>query len=54
MDEGTGTKVKAWIVAPALLNTASLNQGWPVSATVTPRLGHVSRLARMPDADQSP
>jgi hypothetical protein len=54
VDEGSGTKVRAWIVAPALLNAASLNQGLPVSATVTPRLGYVSRLTRMPDADQSP
>ena len=29
----------AWIVAPLLLNSAGLNQGRPVSATVTPRLG---------------
>jgi hypothetical protein len=54
VDEGAGSKVRAWIVAPAVLNAAGLSQGWPVSATVSPRLGHVSRLARMPDADQSP
>ena len=52
VDEGAGTKVRAWIVAPMLLGGAGLNQGSPVSATVTPRLGHVSRLSRMPDADQ--
>ena len=52
VDEGAGTKVRAWIVAPLLLNSAGLNQGRPVSATVTPRLGYVSRLSRIPDADQ--
>jgi hypothetical protein len=54
VDEGAGSKVRAWIVAPAVLNAAGLSQGWPVSATVSPRLGHVSRLARMPDPNQSP
>ena len=52
VDEGTGTKVKAWIVAPAVLDGAGLGQGSRLSATVSPRLGHVSRLARMSDADQ--
>ena len=52
VDEGAGTKVRAWIVAPLLLDSAGLNQGSPVSATVSPRLGHVSRLSRVPDADQ--
>ena len=51
VDEGAGPKVRAWIVAPLLLNSAGLDQGWPVSATVTPRLGYVSRLSRIPDAD---
>lgn len=50
VDEGAGPKVRAWIVAPLLLNSAGLSQGGPVSATVTPRLGHVSRLSRIPDA----
>jgi hypothetical protein len=52
VDEGTGTNVRAWIVAPMLLNSAGLDQGRRVSATVTPRLGYVSRLSRIPDADQ--
>ena len=52
VDEGAGTKVRAWIVAPLLLNSAGLNQGWRVSATVTPRLGYVSRLSRIPGDDQ--
>jgi hypothetical protein len=52
VDEGTGTKVRAWIVAPLLLDGAGLGQGGPVSATVTPRLGYVSRLAQIPDAAQ--
>ncbi|MDP1804522.1 MAG: hypothetical protein Q8K72_05100, partial [Acidimicrobiales bacterium] len=51
VDEGAGPKVRAWIVAPLLLNSAGLSQGWPVSATVTPRLGYVSLLSRIPDAD---
>ena len=54
VDEGSGTKVRAWVVAPAMLDAAGLDQGRPVSATVTPRLGYVSRLSRIPDADQSP
>lgn len=52
VDEGSGTKVRAWIVAPPLLDGAGLSQGGPVSATVTPRLGYVSRLSRIPDAAQ--
>ena len=54
VDEGTGTKVRAWIVAPMLLDSAGLGQGRPVSATVTPRLGYVSRLAQIQDADPRP
>jgi hypothetical protein len=52
VDEGAGPKLRAWIVAPMLLDGAGLSQGQPVSATVSPRLGHVSRLSRIPDADQ--
>jgi hypothetical protein len=54
VDEGTGTKVRAWIVAPLVLGAAGVGQGSPVSATVSPRLGHVSRLAQMPAGDQPP
>ena len=54
VDEGTGTKLKAWIVEPALLDGAGLGQGSRLSATVSPRLGHVSRLVRMPAPDQRP
>ena len=52
VDEGAGAKVRAWIVAPLLLNGAGVSQGGRVAATVSPRLGHVSRLSRIPDADQ--
>lgn len=52
VDEGAGTNVRAWIVAPLVLNAAGLAQGSGVSATVSPRLGHVSRLARIPDVNQ--
>jgi hypothetical protein len=52
VDEGAGTRVRAWAVDPALLGGAGLSQGAKVSATVTPRLGHVSRLARIRDDDQ--
>jgi hypothetical protein len=46
VDEGSGTRLRAWQVPPMLLNTAGLSQGDRVSATVSPRLGHVSRLAK--------
>ena len=49
VDEGTGTKIRAWRVEPALLYCAGLTQGSPVSATVSPRLGHVSRLEKPPE-----
>ncbi len=44
VDEGSGTGLKAWIVVPALLDGAGLRPGSAVSATISPRLGHVSRL----------
>ena len=44
VDDGTGITIKAWMVQPAVLDGAGLVQGSPVSATVSPRLGHVSRL----------
>ena len=46
VDEGTSARVRAWIVAPPVLDAAGLGQGSRCSATVTPRLGHVSRLAK--------
>jgi hypothetical protein len=46
VDEGAGTQLKAWLVPPALLDGAGLGQGSAVSATVSPRLGHVSRLEK--------
>ena len=42
--DGQGTRLRAWLVAPAVLADAGLRQGARVSATVSPRLGHVSRL----------
>jgi hypothetical protein len=51
VDEGSGTRLKAWLVPPAILDAAGLGQGSPVSATVSPHLGHVSRLGK-PPADQ--
>jgi hypothetical protein len=53
VDEGTGTKVRAWIVDPMMLSAAGLDQGSRVSATVTPRIGHVFRLAKAPELDQA-
>ena len=50
VDEGSGTRLKAWRVEPAVLDGAGVSQGSPVWATVTPRLGHVSRLADSPGA----
>jgi hypothetical protein len=44
VDDGTRSVIKAWIVEPAVLDGAGLGQGSRVSATVTPHLGHVSRL----------
>ncbi len=44
VDEGTRAEIKAWLVEPAVLAAAGLGQGSPVSATVSPRLGHVFRL----------
>ena len=49
VDDGARSEIKAWIVPPALLYGAGLNQGSPVSATVSPRLGHVSRLEKPPE-----
>ena len=49
VDDGTGTKVRAWIVSPSVL--IGLSQGARVSATVTPRLGHVSRLSKPREPD---
>lgn len=54
VDEGRGTKVRAWIVEPAVLDGAGVTQGSRVSATVSPRLGHVSRLSQLPVANQGP
>lgn len=42
--DGHSTRVRAWLVAPAVLANAGLRQGARVSGTVTPHLGHVSRL----------
>jgi hypothetical protein len=53
VDDGAGTKIRAWRVEPAVLDGAGLGQGSPVSATVSPRLGHVSRLGK-PPADGRP
>ncbi len=52
VDDGTGSKIRAWRVEPALLDGAGLSQGSAVSATVSPRLGHVSRLVNPPAASQ--
>jgi hypothetical protein len=51
VDDGTGTKVRAWIVSPSVL--VGLSQGSKVSATVTPRLGHVSRLSKQQEPDEA-
>ena len=53
VDDGTAPKIKAWRVEPTLLDGAGLGQGSAVSATVSPRLGHVSRLGK-PPADHLP
>ena len=50
VDDGTRTEVKAWLVEPAVLDCAGLSQGDPVRATVSPRLGHVFALGRIPAA----
>jgi len=44
VDNGTGIRIKAWMVPPAVLDGAGLVQGSPIAATVSPRLGHVPRL----------
>lgn len=54
VDEGSGTRVRAWLVEPAVLDGAGLGQGSGVSATVSPRLGHVSRLSQLPTDGQQP
>jgi hypothetical protein len=46
VDDGTRSKIKAWLVEPAVLDGAGLGQGSLVSATVSPHLGHVSRLGK--------
>jgi hypothetical protein len=51
VDDGTRSEIKAWLVEPAVLDGAGLGQGSPVSATVSPRLGHVSRLGKSPVAE---
>ena len=48
VDDGTRSEIKAWIVPPAVLDGAGVGQGSAVSATVSPRLGHVSRLEKPP------
>ena len=53
VDDGSRSKIKAWRVEPTVLDGAGLGQGSPVSATVSPRLGHVSRLGK-PAVDQPP
>ena len=53
IDEGIGSKIKAWRVEPVVLDGAALRQGSAVSATVSPRLGHVSRLGK-PPTENSP
>lgn len=52
VDPGAGTRLKAWQVGPAILGGAGCGQGERVSATVTPRLGHVSRLAKSTGASE--
>jgi hypothetical protein len=46
VDDGTRSEIKAWRVEPTVLDGAGLGQGSAVSATVSPRLGHVSRLGK--------
>ena len=51
VDDGAGTKVRAWIVSPSVL--IGFRQGTRVSVTVTPRLGHVSRLSKPREPDEA-
>jgi hypothetical protein len=48
VDEGKAPRIRAWLVEPAVLTGAGLTQGSPVRATVSPRLGHVFELHRIP------
>ena len=52
LDDGTRPEIRAWRVEPAVLDGAGLDQGSLARATVRPRLGHVLRLGRIPEANQ--
>ena len=45
VDEGSGTRLKAWLVKPVTLDAAGLSQGSPVSATV--KIGRASCRERV-------
>ncbi|MGI8809566.1 MAG: DUF2207 family protein [Acidimicrobiales bacterium] len=53
VDDGTSSEIKAWLMEPAVLDRAGLDQGSLVSATVSPRLGHVFRLENSGVDDQA-
>lgn len=50
VDDGTRSEIRAWLVDPAVLHGAGLSQGSAVRATVSPRLGHVYSLGKIPTA----
>lgn len=54
VDDGTGDRVRAWVVESNVLNGAGLTQGAKVRATVSPRLGHVFEVHRIPVAEPAP
>jgi len=54
VDDGTRPEIKAWLVEPAALHGAGLSQGDLVRATISPHLGHVFSVARIPAGDTRP
>ena len=54
VDDGTGDRVRAWVVESTVLNGAGLTQGAKVHARVSPRLGHVFELRRISVVDPAP
>ncbi len=57
VDDGTDHHVKAWLVEPAIYN--AVHEGDTVSATISPRLRHVSKIdvtsaSHLPQVSQQP
>jgi len=52
VDEGSGTRLRAWLVKRPVLDGAGVRPGSRISATVTNHLAYVSRLGNSPGSDR--